>query len=248
MKKHLACSLLAACLTLLPVAGYGQTIITSLPFTITQSGKYTLQSDLTVTVTPGSGPATQFAIMVLASDVVIDLNGFSIVGPQGSSVASIGIAVQGIEDVVIRNGEISGLTYGVSILNGTGITVENVRLSNNDFRGISGQGCHNALILNCKILKATSNNLSRFPNTAGVHLLGGFGNQVMNTTVIGLGQGRYRFGILSDESNGNYFQNNYIVGCNTGMFLSSPDKYRAITTTGCNTAITGGIDVDNASN
>lgn len=166
-EKHLACSLLAACLTLLPVAGYGQTIITSLPFTITQSGKYTLQSDLTVTVTPGSGPATQFAIIALASDVVIDLNGFSIVGPQGSSVASIGIAVQGIEDVVIRNGEISGLTYGVSILNGTGITVENVRLSNNDFRGISGQGCHNALILNCKILKATTNNLSRFPNTAG---------------------------------------------------------------------------------
>jgi hypothetical protein len=244
-----ACSLLAACLALLPVTGYGQTNITSLPFTITQSGKYTLQSDLTFIF--GSSPETLPAIIVLADDVVMDLNGFSIFSldiSHASSTISIGIAVQGTQNVVIRNGEISGFTYGVSMVNGTGILIETLRLSNSDFHGISAQGCHNAVVLNCKISKTTPNNLSRFPNTSGIHFLSGFGNQVVNTTVIGLGQGRYPFGILSDQSNGNYFENSYLVGCNTGMLLSSPDKYRAITTTGCTTAISGGIDVDNASN
>jgi parallel beta-helix repeat protein len=248
MKTFLTHSLLAAYLTLLTVAGYGQPIpITSVPFSINQPGKYVLQSDLTLTV-DARIPATQIAIGVLASDVELDLNGFSLFGPQGSSVASVGVAVSTQNNVVIRNGEISDFTLGIHTASASRTIIDSVRLSNNDFRGILASGCHNIVIRNCEISKTTPNNLSRFPNTAGITLAAGFGNQVINTNVAGTAKVLYSFGILSIESAGNYFENLYIVSCGFGMSLSSPDKYRAITTTDCPTGISGGIDVDGQSN
>ncbi len=60
-----------------PVASTGKIQIPSLPFTITQPGSYILTSNLT-------GIAGQSGITINASNVTIDLNGFSLLGVPGS--------------------------------------------------------------------------------------------------------------------------------------------------------------------
>ena len=92
------------------------------PVTISQRGAYKLTSDLIV-------PIGASGIVVTASDVNIDLNGYAIYGPTGQSRycqgqginllcptdAFNGIeAAAGVTDVQVRNGEING--FGTSAL------------------------------------------------------------------------------------------------------------------------------------
>src|SRR6516225_6273770 len=76
------------------------TAIDHVPFVINKSGNYYLKDDLTSNV-PG------VAITVNANQVVIDLNGRSLVaaGTATSPNVGIGIAVLNHEDVVIQNGD-----------------------------------------------------------------------------------------------------------------------------------------------
>ena len=77
------------------------TAITTVPFTITAPGNYYLPADLTST-SPG------VAITINANEVVLDLNGRSLIadGAAKSPNVGIGIAVLNHEDVVIQNGDI----------------------------------------------------------------------------------------------------------------------------------------------
>jgi hypothetical protein len=240
MKRHLACSLLAACLTLLPVGSYGQAIpITSIPFNISQPGKYVIQNDLTTA--GGDG------ITVKSSSVTIDLNGFTI-STTARPNSNAGIRASGFSGIAIRNGAIDGFSTGIATGDfpdvSSNITIENVRLDVLDF-GIILKRCQNSVIRNCEISKG---NLSRFGFAAGITINLAGGNLITGTTVSGTAGVRYPNGVLSEDSYGNSFENDYFVSCNTGMKLSPPDKYRSITTTDCPTAISGGIDVDGVSN
>jgi hypothetical protein len=85
------------------------TAITSVPFTISAPGNYYLPSDLT-----SSSPGV--AILINANQVVLDLNGRSLVasGPAASPNVGIGIAVLNHQDVIIQNGDIDKFgAYGV---------------------------------------------------------------------------------------------------------------------------------------
>jgi hypothetical protein len=81
------------------------TPITAVPFTITAPGNYFLATDLNVST--GTG------ITVNANQVVVDLNGRSL----DSTGGSIGIAVNGHEEVTIQNGDIDNFSaanqYGI---------------------------------------------------------------------------------------------------------------------------------------
>lgn len=84
------------------------------PVTITEEGAYVLTSNLDVTVE--QSPEDVTAIDVNHSDVNIDLNGFSIIGPTvctGNPVTSCepvgtGRGVVGVQRTTIRNGTIRG--------------------------------------------------------------------------------------------------------------------------------------------
>jgi hypothetical protein len=86
--------------------GVTATPITSLPFTITTSGNYYLPANLTFS-------AAGSAIVVAADEVVIDLNGRSLVakGAATSFGVGVGIVVLNHEDVIIQNGDINGFGY-----------------------------------------------------------------------------------------------------------------------------------------
>src|SRR2546430_3180703 len=60
-----------------PPGSTGKTVITSLPFTISQEGSYVLNGNLT-------GVANQNGVTVAASNVTIDLQGFELIGVNNS--------------------------------------------------------------------------------------------------------------------------------------------------------------------
>jgi hypothetical protein len=95
------------------------TPITSIPFFITKPGKYRLtKSLLNLNASP--------AITIIARDVVLDLNGFSIFGQSDADNDNIGIVVNG-GNAIIRNGTIRRFHTAISDLAGaTGTIVEDV--------------------------------------------------------------------------------------------------------------------------
>ena len=103
-----------------------RTPITSLPFTIANSGSYYLAGPLRV----GAGVS---GITVSASHVTIDLNGFLLRG-AGSNTAITGTGQTNIE---VRNGVIEGWSVAIDLLGVTAARVENVRAVANSGGGIS---------------------------------------------------------------------------------------------------------------
>ena len=234
-------SLLAA-LALLTVASYGQTVINSVPFTITQPGKYILKSDLTLQ------PGRIAAISVEASDVNIDLNSFSLLGSADvRAAAGIGITAFGVHDLTVRNGFVEDFLIGVSIDSSSMIEFDNVHLVANRGAAARLSSCTDSVIRNCAINKVVPSLNPR--SSVGIEISGGTGIQVINALIAGTATEPYVFGIgVGGNSRGNYFESVYIVNCETALKLQPEDKYRAITTTLCPGGIQGGRDVDGQSN
>lgn len=74
------------------------------PYTISQPGSYKLSGNLSV-------PAGVNGIIVNASNVVLDLNGFSMTTPPGSAQGVLSLSPQSA--ITIRNGSIVGFSPGV---------------------------------------------------------------------------------------------------------------------------------------
>jgi hypothetical protein len=73
------------------------------------------------------------AVEVTASDVTIDMQGFSIIGSSGTG---IGINATGVSNVVIRNGIITGMGGG-AIVTGTNANISGITASGNSTAGIT---------------------------------------------------------------------------------------------------------------
>src|SRR5580692_5094043 len=216
---------LAAALVLLTVASYGQTVIDSVPFTITQPGKYILKSDLTLR------PGRIAAISVEASDVNINLNQFSLIGSTNvGATAGIGITALGVHDLTVRNGFVEDFLIGVSIDSSSMIEFDNVHLVANRGAAARLASCTDSVIRNCAINKVVPSLNPR--SSVGIEISGGTGIQVINALIAGTATEPYVFGIgVGGNSRGNYFESVYIVNCETALKLQPEDKYRAITTT-----------------
>lgn len=114
------------------------------PYTIASSGSYILTSNLVVTSINTS------AILVNASQVSIDLNGFTIAGPHscigdgsaiicgpGGGILEAGVqAGFGVTHVAVRNGFIRGLPHGVYLVGAPDSRVENITATENVDDGI----------------------------------------------------------------------------------------------------------------
>lgn len=105
-----------------PAAGF--------PVKITKGGSYFLGSNLLVGVTHSD------AIKVTVSNVSINLNGFSIIGPLAGS--GIGVDAAGMTNVTVANGTVTGMgAAGISL--GNNGVVQNVQVLANGAGG-SGDG------------------------------------------------------------------------------------------------------------
>jgi len=116
------------------------------PYKITQAGSYKLSGNLTVP----DGDTT--AIVIAHDHVIIDLNGFSIIGPVDCSGGfpctgigsqnGFGIAagsdspVQSYFNITIRNGTIQGMGHDGIHLLGDSILLEDLHVRNNGLSGI----------------------------------------------------------------------------------------------------------------
>jgi hypothetical protein len=105
------------------------TPILSFPFFITKTGKYRLTKPL---LNLSSNPA----ITILARDVVIDLNGFSISGQTDADSDNIGIIVNG-PNAIIRNGTIRKFHTAIAdSVSASGTIVEDVICTGQTSTGI----------------------------------------------------------------------------------------------------------------
>lgn len=109
----------------------GRTPISTMPFTVSAPGSYYLTTNFT-----GSATITN-AIVILADNVTLDLNGFILAGPSAS--AGSAISVPGVQRrLVVRNGIIRGWNgSGLNASNAYNCLVEDVEVAECQNDGIS---------------------------------------------------------------------------------------------------------------
>jgi hypothetical protein len=99
--------------------------------TINNSGSYALTGNLSATGT---------CITVDADDVTIDLKGFTISGNGTGTGIFSPVGFPSHTNLSILNGTIKGFGTGIFV-DGTGLSVENVRVLSNQSTGIAGPAC-----------------------------------------------------------------------------------------------------------
>lgn len=163
--------------------------------TITQSGSYYL-----------TGPVTNGGITVSASDVTLDLNGFSIVGSGSGN----GITVNsGMLDAVVRNGSIHNFSAGVVMVAALGCRLENLTVVDNASHGIYLNGasgpCNGNVLGTCTLIGNGGD---------GIHLIGGAAGECsynfLKACIIGNNGGK---GIFVEEQSANGCRGNEINDC-----------------------------------
>lgn len=111
--------------------------------TISQPGSYVLTGNITVPLIRGIG--------IAASDVTLDLNGFTVSSAQFGPGASLSIS-SSLTDVVVRNGTFKGNTNGVDISSGVNrLVLEDLRFTGTDMVGLRmiGNSSRNITIRRC---------------------------------------------------------------------------------------------------
>jgi hypothetical protein len=199
-----------------------QTIIASLPYTISTAGVYVL--DQSLSYSSGSG----IAITVKASNVTINLNGYGITNTSDqTTTTAIGIGAYNVENLTVKNGEIFGFKYGV-YLNGptTGLSfnaghvVQSLRLAYCTENGILLDYADNCLIQNCQAssIGRTGGGIKLNNSAIGISvtsLTGGtriYRCQVLGATSAGISTG-------SVGSQGSYVEQNLATDCRIGFYL-----------------------------
>jgi hypothetical protein len=161
---------------------FGQTVINSVPYTISTPGTYIVGSNF---VYPS---ATGAAISIVISHVTLDLAGHYLYHPPSSpngTVAPVAISVRNAMNVTIQNGIIEGFIVGVlfSYTGGTTINsgniVQNLRVTNL-FDGIILDGATCSKVTNNQITNAVGHGntgiliVSAGGNVASENMISGF--------------------------------------------------------------------------
>ncbi len=200
----------------LSVAG----VIGSLPYTITTSGNYELESNLTY-----AGQTN--AIEVKADNVVINLNGFSI---STNGMAAFGVYLAQHTNLTVLNGSILGFQAAI-VLNGSQSRALNLQLANNVFGvQVFAKDC---TVQDCFIIgtgpEKTGNGIELLKSASGVLVKG---NHVSEFTAA----------LLSSVGSGSAsaFIGNYVANSSYGLALSSNDFYQGNVVTNCTVPFTGG--------
>ena len=184
-----------------------QTIIASLPYTITKPGLYVLNSDLSSGLSSGS------LITVDADDVTIDLQGHCLSGPPNNSGTLDGISTQEHRNLTIRNGAITSCLYGVytygnrtATTNNLNQAVDNLRVTHCSLAGIGLFFAPASAITNCKV--------SELSGAYGI-LVGGTGVTVRGCDVSQVEGGGTGVGIHLDH--GSFARQNSVSTCYYGI-------------------------------
>jgi hypothetical protein len=211
---------------------FGQTIISSVPYTISAPGTYVLGSNLTYSSAAGA------AITILSSNVTLDLGGHYLYFP-GTPTSNVGVYVHNAGNVIIQNGIIAVFYYGVYIEH-TGATalnsgdiVQDLRLTNVTY-GVVLTTIEGSIVRNNQITCGPTLGI-------GIEIFDGGGNLVSGDVISGFGTGVFANG-------NNYSLENMVSNCAFGFDLDASDKYRFNITFNCTTPFTGGTALTDNNN
>jgi len=178
---------------------YCTKMIGALPYTVTTSGNYCLGQNRSLAATTGA------AVIVNASFVMIDLNGFMLDGSGAGAVTqAIGISATGRTNVTVRNGTIRGFLRGISITGSPsqGHLIEDVHADGNTLAGVWVEGS-GSIVRNNQVSGTGGTTTLANTDTYGIRGLGaGYrvtGNDVTETLGVGTGSGK---AILLDAADG----------------------------------------------
>lgn len=156
------------------------TSIKKLPATVNKSGVYCLTKSLSTTITAGS------AVTIAASNVVLDLNGFSLDGSgAGMGTTANGIKAERQQNVTVKNGIVRGFYLGIYFADDSPYTtsrasvIEEIRADKNTFMGIFIQG--KGSVIRNNIVSGTGGTTNTGSDAATV----GIGTQGADTRVLG---------------------------------------------------------------
>jgi hypothetical protein len=211
---------------------FGQTVINSLPYTITAPGTYVLGSNLVYSSAGGA------AVTILSSNVTLDLGGHYLYFP-GTPTSNVGVYVHNAGNVIIQNGIIAVFYYGVYIehTGGTALNsgdiVQDLRVTDVRY-GVVLTTVAGSIVRNNQITSLTAG------SGAGIYSVGG-GNLASGNLISGFDEGVFGGG-------GNYCLENMVSNCAFGLALSASDKYRFNTTFNCTTPFAGGTALTDENN
>ena len=245
MKRNIIVSIMATGLALLPLTsanafetaqGVVATPILAVPFTITVSGNYYLPANITTNLATGS------AITINASEVILDLNGRSLINVAPSNQAN-GVFVNDQVDVTVQNGDIVGFGIGVyfspnSADNNRKNTAANLRLDNN-LIGVTSVSGHSNWVKD-SIIDGGS---------VGIFFDQDLGSRAENNILeeqVGVELNTTGVALVSAGSLGVLFDNNEVSkgSAAVGQIMSGTDKYRFESFTGFTklSPLTGGTN------
>lgn len=156
------------------------TKIVKVPYTIKKPGIFCLKKTLSTSIPTGS------AITIAASNVVLDLNGFSLDGSgAGMGTTSFGITAEKQQNVTVKNGIVRGFYWGIAFGDESPYTtsranvIEDIRADNNTFMAIfvAGEGS----VIRNNIVSGTGGST----DTGSNYATGGIVAQGAGTRVLG---------------------------------------------------------------
>ncbi len=217
-------------------AARAQTVITSLPYTITASGLYVLNNNLNGSQTSGS------LITINASNVTIDFQNHYIAGAVGNTAqTTFGVYANERSNLTIKNGTIAYCNKGIELDgNGSATTnsvnhqIENMRVTYCYYLGIQISAGPGSRVANCQI---SQTGFSGAGSAFGIFITGDGVTVQSNVVSIVTASGN---GSLALYTTGNdFFRQNTISNAYYGVVGG---KYQDNLTSGCTTAYTGGTD------
>jgi len=187
------------------------------PTTITESGSYVLLRDIAL------GEAGT-AIVIAADNVSLNLNGHALVGPGNKQ--GVGISIEGVSSVRIRNGKIIGFGTGIRVASTHDVLAEGLQIRGEDGGG-PPPGEVGVLVLNSSAVVLRDNTISR--TFLGVFVRGGgsSGNRIAGNTLVGGQTGQLGICYNPDGSaslagpKGDLVYNNQISRFNIGIQTSA---------------------------
>jgi hypothetical protein len=187
----------------------------ALPATISAPGTYCLAGDL---AHGGEGAAVRIA----ASDVVLDLGGFTLAGGAGPGRVTTGIEAVGVDRVTVRNGVVTGFRQGVMISGGSGHRVETVQARQNWYFGLIVYGTSSA-IRDCQVTKTGGSTFPGDTKVMGIRVSAGdvvVADNVVEQTLPPPGGEAVGILLIEGEGSGARIERNVIANAAVGPDLT----------------------------
>jgi hypothetical protein len=174
-------------------------------------------------------------IVVVADDVVIDLNGHVLENTEGPATSATGIRSENQKNITVRNGTIRGFRTGV-MLGGTelssGHLVENMLIDRNLTTGIAVSGREGVVRRN-RVIRTGGSSVG--PHAFGINV-GGNGIRVLDNEVTATleGAGGQAWGIYAYQIKGGAVERNLVSNAafgpsaSTGIFVTTATQGLAL--------------------